>query len=389
MIIAIVDDNSDNRKYLATLIKNNSEHTLVLSESGQSFLEYLKKEGSDTPDLVLLDIMLPGMSGFEVAEHIRGDSSTEDMTIIFITALTDRDSIKEAFDIGGDDYISKPVLKEELMGRINVHARLREYTGLISSQNKNLREEKDLLKKRGRELSGLYKTLKLMKEEESADNIIRAMADDIIPESLSRSEDVIVMVDFMGSIYVTEGMRDEPPGYTVKAPLKGRIGDYGSISAGYTSSSQLLLDMFQQKLIHAFANHLSLILDQRIAMMKKNINISILKKAIEKQSLEDGIVILDSENSVIFHNSHFFHLLGLDEKKYQTGDMNMITRDIVEKIKERKDLVRFVSAALKEDMEDETIIKMVSGDDIRLSIELLEEQGIVYGKIIILAAYTQ
>jgi DNA-binding response OmpR family regulator/anti-sigma regulatory factor (Ser/Thr protein kinase) len=119
--ILIVDDNDQNIQYLGTLLSEN-DYEVGLTQSGQQALTFLK----DTrPDLILLDIRMPEMSGFEVCKKIKNDSSLKNIPIIFITANTDSDDIVKAFKTGGLDYITKPFNPDELLARVNTHIQLK------------------------------------------------------------------------------------------------------------------------------------------------------------------------------------------------------------------------------------------------------------------------
>ncbi len=112
--ILVVDDVAANVLLLKVLL-TNEKFQIVTARNGREALEQVKAEN---PDLVLLDVMMPEMSGFEVAEHLRSNPVTEDIPIIFLTALNGTSDIVKAFHSGANDFISKPFNKEELMIRV-------------------------------------------------------------------------------------------------------------------------------------------------------------------------------------------------------------------------------------------------------------------------------
>lgn len=140
--ILIVDDNNENRRVLATVISKNTDFNLTLANNGQSAIE---SAFSDNPDLILLDIMMPEMDGYQVAEKLKGDEKTRDIPIIFITANTDSESISKAFKTGGIDYITKPFNPEELLARVNAQVKLKQYQNELQHKNKLLESKKILL----------------------------------------------------------------------------------------------------------------------------------------------------------------------------------------------------------------------------------------------------
>jgi putative two-component system response regulator len=87
----------------------------------------LKAIGKDPPDLILLDIMMPGMNGYEVSKALKKNPVTRDIPIIFLTAMTDVGSKIKAFKLGGVDYVTKPFNEHELLARIHAHIRLKNF----------------------------------------------------------------------------------------------------------------------------------------------------------------------------------------------------------------------------------------------------------------------
>lgn len=117
--ILIVDDTQSNIDLLIELL---SDYDIVVATDGQIALDILQED--DTIDLILLDIMMPNMNGFEVCEIIKKNPKINKIPIIFLTAKSDEESIKKGFDIGGVDYIIKPFRAIELFARIKTHLNL-------------------------------------------------------------------------------------------------------------------------------------------------------------------------------------------------------------------------------------------------------------------------
>ena len=112
--VLIVDDVISNVLLLKVLL-TNEKFNIVTAGNGTQALEQVKKE---KPDLVLLDVMMPDISGFEVAQQMKADPEMSEIPIIFLTAKTLKEDILEGFKIGADDYITKPFSMEELTFRI-------------------------------------------------------------------------------------------------------------------------------------------------------------------------------------------------------------------------------------------------------------------------------
>ncbi len=112
--ILIVDDVMSNVLLLKVLL-TNEKFAIATASNGRQALEQVDKEH---PDLVLLDVMMPDMSGFEVAQHLKANANTADIPIIFLTALNSTTDIVKGFQVGANDFISKPFNKEELIIRV-------------------------------------------------------------------------------------------------------------------------------------------------------------------------------------------------------------------------------------------------------------------------------
>ena len=119
--ILVVDDDSDNRTLLATYLAAEG-HAVVEADSGEKALEVIARE---RVTLVLLDVMLPGLSGFDVCRRIKRDPKTASTPVIMVTALGDTQSRTRAFDSDADEFLAKPVFGPELIARVRSILRLR------------------------------------------------------------------------------------------------------------------------------------------------------------------------------------------------------------------------------------------------------------------------
>ncbi|MBN2823863.1 MAG: diguanylate cyclase [Campylobacterales bacterium] len=133
--ILCVDDVENNLFILTNLLGQKSDYLVHTAQSGQRAFEILLKE---QVDLILLDIMMPEMDGFEVAQLIHSNPMTRNLPIIFVTAKTDEESIKEAYERGGVDYIVKPYRSYELLERVKLHLALQEAHNAIYNKQKVL-----------------------------------------------------------------------------------------------------------------------------------------------------------------------------------------------------------------------------------------------------------
>ena len=130
--ILIVEDNPLTLFVLTENLKDQGFETIIV-RSGE---EAMRQVATLKPSLILLDIMMPGIDGFETCRRLKGNLSTKDIPIIFITALTDTSDKVKAFEVGGADYITKPVNVGEVIARVNTRLTIRKLQRQI--QNRGL-----------------------------------------------------------------------------------------------------------------------------------------------------------------------------------------------------------------------------------------------------------
>ena len=134
--LLVVDDVQTNVLLLKALLGKEG-YGILVANNGQEALEVIRNEN---PDLILLDVMMPGMDGFEVAERLKSEEFRCEIPIIFMTALDDTQSIVNGFKLGVGDFISKPFRKEELMVRIKHQLSLVAARRIIEEKNEELRK---------------------------------------------------------------------------------------------------------------------------------------------------------------------------------------------------------------------------------------------------------
>ncbi len=133
--ILVVDDEPKNIRVLQIQLKANG-YTVLTATSGQEALEQVK---ADVPDLILLDIMMPKMDGFEVCRRIRGDESTQFIPVVMVTALSDKEDRIKAIEVGADDFISKPFDSHEALARVRSLVRIKQYHDDLGQAYQELR----------------------------------------------------------------------------------------------------------------------------------------------------------------------------------------------------------------------------------------------------------
>jgi DNA-binding response OmpR family regulator/DNA-binding CsgD family transcriptional regulator len=116
-IVLIVDDVPENLSLLHDAL-DETGYTVLVATNGESALQRARQS---LPDVILLDAMMPGMDGFEVARHLKADFATQHIPIVFMTGLTETEHVVAAFAAGGADYVTKPIRPPEVLARIAAH----------------------------------------------------------------------------------------------------------------------------------------------------------------------------------------------------------------------------------------------------------------------------
>ena len=135
--ILIVDDKLLNLRILTSFLEKQGFIVEQL-QNGELVMPLVKKT---PPDLILLDVMMPKINGFEVCKQLKADASTQDIPIIFISSLSNTSNTIKAFSVGGVDYINKPFQEKEVLARVQTHISLRKTQQDLQAKNMKLKKE--------------------------------------------------------------------------------------------------------------------------------------------------------------------------------------------------------------------------------------------------------
>ncbi len=135
--IFVVDDTPDNLSLMSSLLK--PLYRVKVANSGERALAYL--ENNDVPDLILLDIMMPGLSGYDVLSQLKSMTKTRDIPVVFLTAMSSMEDEKKGLEMGAVDYITKPISPPIVLARIKTQLQNKAAADFLRDQNQYLENE--------------------------------------------------------------------------------------------------------------------------------------------------------------------------------------------------------------------------------------------------------
>ncbi|MES2658099.1 MAG: hybrid sensor histidine kinase/response regulator [Verrucomicrobiota bacterium] len=207
-LVLVVDDEPKNVQVVGALLLKHG-HEVIAANSGQ---EALAKLEFAKPDLILLDVMMPGMTGFELCHILLENPATRDIPIIFLSAAADKSFVTEALQHGAVDYITKPFHGAELLIRVDLHSNLqkirRRLAKTITEKNRLLEIVAHDLKN---PLSGIQFAAQMLAEKSTGENPRQDMIVDSIHDSTKRAFEIIAnLLATPGLDEVKSSIRKEP-----------------------------------------------------------------------------------------------------------------------------------------------------------------------------------
>lgn len=211
-MVLIVDDEYAGRETLQSVLEGEG-YQLEMAENGMQAIEKAKKL---LPDVILLDVMMPGMTGFEVCQRIRSDPEIAEIPIIVLTALDDRESLLTALKAGADDFISKPFDRFELRARLLGITRLNRYQKLIQERAKLQEANTQLLSAYEATIEGWSLALDLRdRETEGHSQRVTKLTTDLAQASGLSEEEIMhlrrgALLHDMGKIGIPDAILHKP-----------------------------------------------------------------------------------------------------------------------------------------------------------------------------------
>ena len=149
--VLVVDDAADNLEVISGLLKDL--YRVKVADNGAKAIEIVR---SGPPDLILLDVMMPELSGYEVCRQLKSDPATRDIPILFLTALASAEDESKGLELGAEDYITKPVSPGILRARVKTHLRIKAVADFLRDKSAYL--ERELAQ--SRELQGIAESVR-------------------------------------------------------------------------------------------------------------------------------------------------------------------------------------------------------------------------------------
>ena len=155
--ILLVDDNPTNLQLLFETLDGRG-YKLLIAKDGNAALSIARKA---CPNLILLDIMMPEIDGYEVCRQLKADPATAEIPVIFLSALTDTKDKVQGLDLGAVDYVTKPFQPDEVIARVNTHLTVYRLKKALDQKNKELQEANELLEERVRKRTAQLQELNI------------------------------------------------------------------------------------------------------------------------------------------------------------------------------------------------------------------------------------
>ena len=265
-IILIVDDSPNNLQILSETL-TSAGFEIAVALDGETALEQI---AYDPPTLILLDVMMPGMDGFETCRRLKANPTTQEIPIIFMTALTDTIDKVKGLNLGAVDYITKPFQQEEVLARVKVHLKLRTLTKTLEEQNTRLIQEVEQRAKAEAALQTLTEELE-QRVEERTNQLAQAL------NNWQQAQAMLVQSEKMSSL----GQMLAGVAHEINNPI---TSIHGNLSCASEYSRDLL------KLLQLYAEHYPNPVSA-IQTRSKEIDLNFLIKDFPKtfKSMELGI----------------------------------------------------------------------------------------------------
>ena len=204
--ILLVDDNPTNLQLLFETLDGRG-YKLLIAKNGKVALSIARKA---LPNLILLDIMMPEIDGYEVCRQLKADPATAEIPVIFLSALTDTKDKVQGLDLGAVDYITKPFQPDEVIARVNTHLTVYRLKKALDQKNKELQEANELLEERVRKRTAQLQELNTAYQRFVPREFLNLLAKesilDVILGDQTAQQMTVMFSDIRGWTTLSEGM---------------------------------------------------------------------------------------------------------------------------------------------------------------------------------------
>ncbi len=158
--VLIVDDIEENLRVVGNILGENNI-AILLARGGRQAIKIAQRK---LPDLILLDINMPEINGYETCKILKEDEQTKDIPVIFLSALNEKEAVVKGFDYGGVDYITKPFYEAELLSRVFTHLNLKKSRDIITIQNEKLKSQNSKIDEQNKNIVSSINYAKLIQD---------------------------------------------------------------------------------------------------------------------------------------------------------------------------------------------------------------------------------
>ncbi len=332
--ILIVDDRKENRVALREVLRD-IDADIVEAESGN---EALVATLDQHFAVAILDVMMPGMSGYELAEHLRGDEKTKVIPIVFLTAsYADEQHMFEGYEAGGIDYLIKPFAPEVLLGKVKVFLELDQHKQELKLHRDHLErlvaEQTRKLQDRVSEINCLYSISSLFaKPIKSIDEVMKS-AVELFPPDLRHTGTARARIVFEGREFAAEGFRETDWKQSADIAIAGvAVGtvEVCCLEERPALGEERFIHQGERELINEIARQLAVMIQQKRA--EEALRNSERKYRMLTENLPQKIFIKDRQSVYVSCNDNYARGLGIvPEEIAGRTDYDFYPREVAEK----------------------------------------------------------
>jgi len=347
--ILIVDDDNYTLEMIMSILERNGYNTRGV-RSGKKALEIAKNKN---PDLLLLDINLPDIDGYDVCKDIKSTEETKEIPVVFITGNSGRQSIQKSFEAGGSDYVGKPFVIEEVLARISMAIDNARAKKVMEQVNKELEQRVALQTRR---LNLLFSITKLATESLTLEQILQKVV--LVLDKYMSYLGMVSEIQYRGKAFRNKTYEENRAIMKCELKVDHRVGKIVLYSIDESESRALDVKQESKDLLEAVANEVNKIIKQKESEEKVKTQWKYYRAL--KDNSPEGIVTLDQDRKVVDINQAFKKIFGysLDSIKGKHLENFILPKRlkeegqaIIEKIKKGDNIFRNSVRKTKENKE--------------------------------------